>query len=87
MLNLIQNSISWDQVGEDRDIYKIEVCKGTLNKKGNTLTLLIKTNIIFPFENLSEIRNKIRKTIPTLGDVIFEFHYENFAIPKTLLFI
>lgn len=50
MLNLIQNSISWDQVGEDRDIYKIEVCKGTLNKKGNTLTLLIKTNIIFPLK-------------------------------------
>lgn len=83
MLNLIQNSISWDQVGEDRDVYKIEVCKGTLNKKGNTLTLLIKTNIIFPFKNLSEIRNKIIETIPTLQDVIFEFHYENLAISKT----
>lgn len=82
MLNLIQDSISWDKVGENRDIYKIEICKGTLNKKGDTLTLLIKANIVFPFENLALIRNRIRETIPTLEVVNFVFEYENLAISK-----
>ena len=59
MLNLIRDLISWDKVGEDRNIYRIEVFKGTLNKKGDTLTLLIRTNIVFPFENLSEIEDAI----------------------------
>ncbi len=82
MLNLIRDSISWDKVGEDKNICKIEACKGTLNKNGDTLTLLIKTNIVFPFENLSDIKNKIRETIPTLKEVKFEFDYENLVISK-----
>lgn len=82
MLKLIGDSISWDKVGKNRDKYKIEICKGTLNKKGDTLTLLIKTNIVFPFDNLSLIRNRIRESISTLEDVIFKFQYENLEIPE-----
>ena len=80
MINLIRDSISWDKVGEKEEICKIEVCKGTLNKKGDTLTLLIKTNIVFPFENLEDIRNKILGTIPTLKEIIFEFIYDQIVL-------
>lgn len=82
MLNLIRDSISWDKVGQGKDICKIQVCKGTLNKMGDTLTLLINTNIIFPFDNLNKIENKIIATIPNLKEVIFEFKYDTLILSK-----
>jgi DNA polymerase-3 subunit alpha (Gram-positive type) len=86
MLQLIKQFISWEKIGTEwRDSAIISLEKGTMNPENNSLTLWLKSNVIFPFEDLQKIREAIHKKIPSLKEVRFQFEYMGLKMPWSLV--
>lgn len=76
MLDLIRNTISWDQLkNQPKETCLIEVTKATVNKVGDTLKLAIKLNFIIPFSDLEGIEAAINNRVEGLKKIDFNFSY------------
>ncbi|MFA7661359.1 MAG: hypothetical protein WCX59_00935, partial [Anaerovoracaceae bacterium] len=82
MQQLILTSISWEKLGEEwKNSARIVLEKGTMDPEKNHLTLWIITNVVIPIEDLQNIRTKIKKKIPGLEEIRFQFTYEELEMP------
>lgn len=83
MKNTISRAITWDYFDDKlKTALLFDLEKAQLSKATNVLKLDIKLNFIIPFGDLVNIEKEIKKELPQISGISFNFIYNNLVISE-----
>ena len=83
MKQIIEETVSWDAIGEhDRSEYAYSLEKALISKDGHSLTISLGLNFIIPFSDLEILRQEIEHKMPGITDVRFAFSYRDMVLTE-----
>ncbi|MCQ2554641.1 MAG: PolC-type DNA polymerase III, partial [Clostridia bacterium] len=83
MNEFLNAKIDWDKLsitGIEKSEYRYNVDGISMNKETLVLVVRMTLNFIIPFNNLETIREDLKKNLPDVSDVRFEFTYKDVII-------